>query len=108
MHQKPEAEESKSERSKDSKRSEASTKSVGSKKSRGSVRPGGSRRSKRPEKRGKTSMPMEGKVFEDSDTEKSESEKSKPAELERVKTVSHIPESEKSESPGSESEVDTE
>lgn len=53
-------------------------------------------------------MPMEGKVFEDSDTEKSESEKSKPAELERVKTVSHIPESEKSESPGSESEVDTE
>lgn len=53
-------------------------------------------------------MPMEGKAFEDSDTDESESGKSAPGELERVKSISRIPGSEKSESPGSESEVDTE
>lgn len=51
---------------------------------------------------------MKLKAPEDSDTEKSESGKSESGELERVQPVYHIPESEKSESPGSESEVDTE
>ncbi|QKD48823.1 uncharacterized protein FOBCDRAFT_287696 [Fusarium oxysporum Fo47] len=102
MRQKPEVEESKIERSKESQRSEVSMRSEVS------VRSGGSVVSKTPEKRGKPSKPMEGEVPEDSDAEKSESEKSEPDELERVKSVSDIPKSEKSESPGSESEVDTE
>ncbi|KAF5558289.1 Dcp1-like decapping protein [Fusarium napiforme] len=114
VHQKSEAEESKSERSKESRRSEVSTRSGESKKSKistrsdVSVRSGGSTLSRRSGKRGKPFKLMKVKAPEDSDTEKSESGKSESGELERVQSVYHIPESEKSESPGSESEVDTE